>query len=147
MDRASKYLLIESRDPFESRDCAFLSELAVDLRAGVEVLADEFSLRERGIRLDRLTAGRSPCPARSGRRSPGGGPQGPVALMRKTLTLVLMDPPYENPRTTTALPNLTLHVSAQGYTLQVLHRGGCAGAPPPLSPHCTTPFTLQVVHP
>jgi len=94
MDRAAKYVLIESRDPFESRDCSFLSELAVELvraghevtlflvqngvlparagaraenlavalRAGVEVLADEFSLRERGIRLDRLTAGVRPAP-------------------------------------------------------------------------------------
>ena len=89
MSRPSGYLLIESRDPYESRDCAFLSDLAaglaraghtvtlflvqngvlparggapreslaVALQAGVEVLADEFSLRERGIALDRLAAG------------------------------------------------------------------------------------------
>ena len=75
------YLLIESRDPFESSDTAFCHELARSLaaagdkvtlflvqngvlaarsgahgneltelaQAGVEVLADDFSLRERGI--------------------------------------------------------------------------------------------------
>jgi predicted peroxiredoxin len=91
---ASKYLLIESRDPFESRDCAFLAELAaqlagaghevtlflvqngvlparrgaraetlgVALRAGVEVLADDFSLRERAIPLDRLADGVKAAP-------------------------------------------------------------------------------------
>jgi sulfur relay (sulfurtransferase) complex TusBCD TusD component (DsrE family) len=84
----AKYLLIESRDPFESRDCANWLQLAGDLakdgnevtlflvqnavfaaRAGartsdlaalskahVDVLADDFSLRERGI-TGRLTAG------------------------------------------------------------------------------------------
>lgn len=78
----SKYLLIESRDPFESGDTAFLEQTATSLRhgghkvvlflvqngvlavrksartsylnrlagAGVEILADDFSLRERGIR-------------------------------------------------------------------------------------------------
>ena len=77
----ARYLIIESRDPFESRDVGFLFELAVGLaRAGnevtvflvqngvlparpgpratelaamaaakVEILADEFSLRERGV--------------------------------------------------------------------------------------------------
>jgi hypothetical protein len=90
----SKYLLIESRDPFESRDCAFLGELAAELAraghevtlflvqngvmparrgaraetlaaplgAGVEVLADDFSLRERGIPFDRLAPGVRPAP-------------------------------------------------------------------------------------
>ena len=46
---------------------------------------------------------------------------------------------------TTAL--LTVHVGPHGYTLQVLHRGGCADASPPINPHCTTPFTLQVNYP
>ena len=32
------------------------------IRAGVEVLADDFSLRERGIPLDRLPAGVAPAP-------------------------------------------------------------------------------------
>jgi sulfur relay (sulfurtransferase) complex TusBCD TusD component (DsrE family) len=85
----AKYVLIESRDPFESRDVANWCQLAADLRkqgnevtlflvqnavlgarAGarwkdlaailktdVEVLADDFSLRERGIAPDRLAAG------------------------------------------------------------------------------------------
>ncbi len=36
--------------------------LAALTKAGVEVLADEFSLRERGIRADRLAAGVKPAP-------------------------------------------------------------------------------------
>jgi hypothetical protein len=83
------YLLIESRDPFDSNDVEFCTDLALRLagqgetvtlflvengvlparasptsdrlqalaKAGVEVLADAFSLRERGIRADRLAAG------------------------------------------------------------------------------------------
>jgi predicted peroxiredoxin len=85
----ARYLLIESRDPFESSDVASYGELAVQLRragdevtvflvengvlparagaraealarvveAGIEVLADEFALRERGIPADRLRSG------------------------------------------------------------------------------------------
>ena len=85
----SKYLLVESRDPFESNDVAYYYDLAAGLaqngnsvtlflvqngvlparpsthseklaalgKAGVQVLADEFSLRERGIAADRLAAG------------------------------------------------------------------------------------------
>jgi predicted peroxiredoxin len=85
----AKYLLIESRDPFDSNDVAAEYELAKALvkegnevtlllvqngvlparpsarsaaladlgKAGVEVLADDFSLRERGIAQDRLAAG------------------------------------------------------------------------------------------
>ena len=77
----SRYVFIESRDPFESRDCRFVSETARALKesgnevvvflvqngvlaarkkaigshlpslseAGVTLLADNFSLRERGI--------------------------------------------------------------------------------------------------
>ena len=77
----AKYLLIESRDPYDSQDVGFCYDLAKDLAkagndvtlfliqngvfparpsarsgaladvasAGVEVLADDFSLRERGI--------------------------------------------------------------------------------------------------
>ena len=88
------YLLIGSRDPFESNDVARLYALAEDLVGngskvtlflvqngvlsarqsaqsaalsavagnGVEVLADEFSLRERGISLDRLVSGVSAAP-------------------------------------------------------------------------------------
>lgn len=85
----ANYLLIESRDPFDSNDVSNYYRLAQDLaregnqvtlflvqngvlparrgarapglaetaRAGVEVLADEFSLRERGIPADRLVEG------------------------------------------------------------------------------------------
>ena len=101
-----RYLMIESRDPFESTDATHWCELAVDLKraghdvalflvqngvlparpnsrpdgldralkAGVEVYADDFSLRERGIEapvrgvkvasidavIDRMAAGWSP---------------------------------------------------------------------------------------
>lgn len=83
------YLLIESRDPFESNDTQTLTDLAKGLKrqghgvtlflvqngvlparlcavsaalsdvaqAGVEVLADDFSLTERGIPRDRLAEG------------------------------------------------------------------------------------------
>ena len=89
----SKYLLIESRDPFESQDVRYFYELAASLarddnqvtlflvqngvlgaragehagafadltRAGVEILADDFSLRERGIREARLAAAVTPA--------------------------------------------------------------------------------------
>ncbi len=88
------YLLIESRDPFESNDVSRLYTLAANLAKngskvalflvqngvlsaresaqsaalsavagnGVEVLADEFSLRERGIALDGLVSGVSSAP-------------------------------------------------------------------------------------
>ena len=88
----ASYLLIESRDPFESADVGFSHDLArrlvaagnqvtlflvqngvMSARAGavapkfgelaqasVEILADDFSLRERGIRLDRLQPGVKP---------------------------------------------------------------------------------------
>src|SRR5262245_35030953 len=84
-----RYLLVESRDPFESGDVAYYYDLAEALarkghdvtlflvqngvlparagsksdvvgrlaRAGIEVLAEEFSLRERGISRDRLAKG------------------------------------------------------------------------------------------
>ena len=87
------YLLIESRDPFESGDTGFCHDLACRLAAagdkvtvflvqngvlparagaqapglgavldaGVEVLADEFSLRERGIAAGRLRPGIRPA--------------------------------------------------------------------------------------
>ena len=85
----SKYLFIESRDPYESNDVPAYYDLAAGLaregetvtvflvqngvlaarkgekgelieklaKAGVEVLADEFSLRERAIASGRLVAG------------------------------------------------------------------------------------------
>jgi hypothetical protein len=88
------YLLIESRDPFESNDVANSYDVAAGLarernivtlflvqngvlatrkgarvgtlgdlaRLGIEVLADEFSLRERGIGADHLTPGVRPAP-------------------------------------------------------------------------------------
>ncbi len=89
----SDYLLIESRDPFESgcshyqsmardivvsgskvtlflvengvlpaRQCHFSASLNDIAAQGVEVLADEFSLRERGISPENLTAGVSIAP-------------------------------------------------------------------------------------
>ena len=91
----SKYLLIASRDPFESGDVGHYYDLATRLArsgnevtlflvqngvlparrgsrsaalstmaaAGVEVLADDFSLRERGgITADRLAKGVKPAP-------------------------------------------------------------------------------------
>ena len=89
-----KYLLIESRDPFESNDTGFVHDLATGLAqggsevtiflvqngvfparsgamsgglvdaagAGVTVLADEFSLRERAIGPDQLIDGVSAAP-------------------------------------------------------------------------------------
>jgi sulfur relay (sulfurtransferase) complex TusBCD TusD component (DsrE family) len=85
----ASYLLIESRDPFDSNDVASFYELAAGLveegnevtvflvqngvlparpsaksqpltelaQIGAEVLADDFSLRERGIKPDRLAHG------------------------------------------------------------------------------------------
>jgi len=89
----SKYMLIESRDPFESNDVAFSYDLATRLAkagnevtlllvqngvlparsgaksalsgvigAGVKVLADDFSLAERGIPASRLAAGVASAP-------------------------------------------------------------------------------------
>jgi sulfur relay (sulfurtransferase) complex TusBCD TusD component (DsrE family) len=91
---SAKYLLVESRDPFESADVAFSYELAAGLvkaghdvtmllvqngvlparrtakadglagvlKAGVKVLADDFSLAERGIDPARLAPGIAPAP-------------------------------------------------------------------------------------
>ena len=90
----AQYLLIESRDTFESNDARAFQALAAGLaraenqvtlflvqngvlaaregvqgawltdlvKSGVEVLADEFSLRERGIPDKRLTRGIKPAP-------------------------------------------------------------------------------------
>ena len=83
----SEYVLIESRDPFESRDTEFVEQTAIAIQerghrvtvfllqngvfaarktttrlqrltdAGVNVLADDFSLRERGIKANDLAQG------------------------------------------------------------------------------------------
>lgn len=90
----AKYLMIESRDPFETNDVGYFYDVAGDLvrdgnevtlflvqngvlparrgsksqaltdaaKAGVTVLADEFSLRERGIGADRLAEGVEAAP-------------------------------------------------------------------------------------
>ena len=90
----AKYLLIESRDPFESNDVASYYELASGLAregnqvtlllvqngvfparrssrsgaladvaaSGVEILADEFSLKERGITAERMLPVVKPAP-------------------------------------------------------------------------------------
>lgn len=89
----TNYVLIESRDPFESRDTQFVEETAIALkqrghevtvflvqngvlasrrnipdsalsriaRAGVNLLADDFSLCERGIQTTELQAGVQPA--------------------------------------------------------------------------------------
>ena len=89
-----RYVLIESRDPFDSNDTRFSHDLAEELaaarndvilflvqngvlparpgarsgdltklaQAGVCVLADSFSLKERGIDETRLTAGIAAAP-------------------------------------------------------------------------------------
>jgi intracellular sulfur oxidation DsrE/DsrF family protein len=89
----AQYLLIESRDPFDSNDVQQLNDLASDLAkqghrvtlflvqngvlptrqgakssafaalasVGVEVLADAFSLEERGIPSDHLVPGVEPA--------------------------------------------------------------------------------------
>ena len=89
-----QYLLIESRDPFDSGDSQHFYDLAAGLAKaghavtlflvqngvlparqsgksdalaalagdGVEVLADEFSLQERGISSNRLATGVKPAP-------------------------------------------------------------------------------------
>ena len=90
----AKYLLIESRDPFENNVVARQYDLAANLvkegnevtlflvqngvlparpgncssllgnaaRAGVQVLADDFSLRERGIAANKLADGVTAAP-------------------------------------------------------------------------------------
>ena len=80
----SRYVFIESRDPFESRDTQFVEETAISVKerghdvtvflvqngvfaaragvrrlgrmadAGVTLLADDLSLRERGIKAEEL---------------------------------------------------------------------------------------------
>ena len=83
----TEYVLIESRDPFESRDTQFVEQTAIAIKerghpvtvflvqngvlaarknagrlrllsdAGVVLLADDFSLRERGIKAEELAQG------------------------------------------------------------------------------------------
>ena len=83
----SRYIFIESRDPFESRDTQFVEDTAIAVKerghevvvflvqngvfaarkaarcleklaeAGVMLLADDFSLRERGINTSDLASG------------------------------------------------------------------------------------------
>ncbi|HKE59966.1 MAG TPA: DsrE family protein [Pyrinomonadaceae bacterium] len=81
----SNYIFIESQDPFESRDPKFVEDMAIALKkrghnvtvflvqngvlatrteslarltsAGVSLLADDFSLRERGIQPDEILPG------------------------------------------------------------------------------------------
>ena len=87
----SRYVFIESRDPFESRDTQFVEETAIAVKerghevtvflvqngvlasrksvrrlgrlaeAGVTLLADELSLRERGITSEELGPGIREC--------------------------------------------------------------------------------------
>ena len=83
----TRYVFIESRDPFESRDTKFVEETAIGVKerghdvtvflvqngvpaarknvrllgrlaeAGVTLLADDFSLRERGMTAEELAPG------------------------------------------------------------------------------------------
>ena len=83
----TEYVLIESRDPFESRDTQFVEQTAIAIKerghpvtvflvqngvlaarknagqlrrlreAGVTLLADDLSLRERGIKAEELAQG------------------------------------------------------------------------------------------
>ena len=130
----SKYLLIESRDPFDSNDTRFYCDLARQLvaannevtvflvqngvlparagarsgdlaslaGAGVGVLADSFSLKERGI-----DAGKSRPRNRGGaaRRRSGRTRRGHASDLalkenvmadRKTITIAIMDAPFES---------------------------------------------------
>ena len=67
-----KYLLIESSDPFAAGEAEYYYGLAKDLAAAGNavtlflvqngVLADDFSLRERGIATDGLIDGVAPAP-------------------------------------------------------------------------------------
>ena len=87
----TKYIFIESRDPFESRDTSFIAETASALKqrghevtvfllqngvfgarnspkslakladAGINVLADDFSLKERGMDDTELARGIRPA--------------------------------------------------------------------------------------
>jgi predicted peroxiredoxin len=89
----ANYLLIESRDPYDSNDVQFVYDLAANLKkqgnevtvflvqngvlparksplstklnelvqSGVKVMADDFSLRERGIDNNRIVNGVSPA--------------------------------------------------------------------------------------
>ena len=107
------YLLIESRDPFESNDVTHYYELSKGLvdagnevtlllvqngvlaarpsahsatlsalgRSGVKVLADDFSLKERGI--SKLAEGVVGCPDRRRRRPSRGWSQNALALRRR----------------------------------------------------------------
>lgn len=55
-------LFLVQNGVFPARPSASTARLEAMIRAGVEVLADDFSLRERGIPLDRLPAGVAPAP-------------------------------------------------------------------------------------
>src|SRR5688572_8429085 len=55
-------LFLVQNGVFPARRSASTEALETVARAGVEVLADDFSLRERGIRADRLPAGVAAAP-------------------------------------------------------------------------------------
>lgn len=55
-------LFLVQNGVFPARVSAISETLDRAVKAGVEVLADEFSLRERGITVDRLTPGVKPAP-------------------------------------------------------------------------------------
>jgi predicted peroxiredoxin len=55
-------LFLVQNGVFPARRSAMSEPLGRAAKTGVEVLADEFSLRERGIKSDRLAAGVTPAP-------------------------------------------------------------------------------------
>ncbi len=55
-------LLLAENAVNAARESAFTGRLAGLASAGVVLLADDFSLRERGVRLDRLAGGVRPAP-------------------------------------------------------------------------------------
>ena len=59
---AAVTLFLVQNGVFPARRSASTAALEVVVEAGVEVLADDFSLRERGIGADRLATGVKPAP-------------------------------------------------------------------------------------
>jgi intracellular sulfur oxidation DsrE/DsrF family protein len=55
-------LFLVQNGALPARPSAYSARLTQLAAAGVRVLADEFSLRERGIRADRIVAGVAPAP-------------------------------------------------------------------------------------
>ena len=164
----AEYLLIESRDPFDSKDVDNYYDLAIQLvedgnkvtlfllqngvlparqsdesmllgrvaDAGVEVLADDFSLRERGITDNQLTQGVQPAPLdtvidqlAAGRKTHWHYEADTDRNRTMTmLTFAIMDAPFENTRSTTAMRLLEI-ATRRGYNVNVFAYEGVVGLP------------------